>query len=409
MPSHQSDVFPEIPETAPSATGEDHNDDQLPSRRRADDHGGSDDHGRSTLRVLVAPDSFKGSLSAADAATAIAAGWRRVRPSDELQQIPLADGGEGTVDAIAAARPDGVRHVVDGLTGPDGRPVAASWLQLGSDTAVIEMAAVAGLPLMAEPDAVGSTTRGLGELIGAALDAGMSTVIVGAGGSATTDGGAGALVALGLELLDPDGAPIPDGGAGLQRLATVRGAARRPAKLIMLSDVDAPLLGEHGAAAVFGPQKGADAAQIGLLDGALRQFAIALGGSHDLPGMGAAGGLGYGLVSGLGAEIVPGAAYLSELAGLDRAIGSADVVITGEGRFDATSLGGKVVGHVFELLDRAGPEIPTERFVVAGQIGLHPEGVHTWGLADLAGSVDAAIAEPARWLSEAGASAASRL
>lgn len=352
--------------------------------------------------MVIAPDSFKGSITAADAADAIAAGWCSVRDHDRLHRIPLADGGEGTVAAIAAARPDGVLHEVTGLTGPDGRSVTGQWLQLDSTTAVIEMASVSGLPLMAEPDALGAGTKGLGELIMAALDAGARTVIIGAGGSASTDGGAGALSALGLDLLDADGAPIPPGGGGLNRLARVRGAARRPERLIMLSDVAAPLLGPRGAAAVFGPQKGAGPSEIELLDRGLARFADLLGGPTAEPGMGAAGGLGFGLAAGLGAEIRPGAPYLADLAGLDQALAAATLVITGEGRFDQTSLDGKVVGHV---LARA-QAYEVERQIIAGQIGLRPDAAEVTGLAELAGSAQAALAEPERWLATAGARAA---
>ena len=170
----------------------------------------------------------------------------------------------------------------------------------------------------------------------------------------------------------------------------------------MLSDVEAPLLGVQGAAAVFGPQKGADDGQVAILDAALARFAELLGGPTDQPGMGAAGGLGYGLVAGLGAEIRPGAPYLAELAGLDAGLRQADLVITGEGRFDRTSLTGKVVGHV---LQRAQAH-PVKALVVAGQIDLSLDDLPTIGLTDLAGSTEAAIADPARWLSEAGARAA---
>jgi glycerate kinase len=366
------------------------------------------DHDQRT--VVIAPDSFKGSISAAAAAEAIATGWRSVRDHDRLILMPLADGGEGTVDAIATARPDGVLHEVPGLTGPDLRPVTGHWLQLGERTAVVEMAEVSGLPLMRRLDPLGATTVGLGELLSAVLDAGMTQIIVGAGGSATTDGGSGALSALGLELLDASGRPIPPGGGGLRRLARIQGAARRPAKLIMLSDVDAPLLGPRGAAAVFGPQKGADSEQIAVLDAALEQFAGLLGQTLeqaggavvDRPGMGAAGGLGFGLVAGLGAEIRPGAAYLCELAGLGGACDGADLVITGEGRFDQTSLGGKVVGHVLDVAE----SYQTEKLIIAGQVAQELPGIATLGLVDLAGSTAEALADPVRWLTLAGARAA---
>jgi glycerate kinase len=320
--------------------------------------------------------------------------------------IPLADGGEGTVAAVAAARPDGILHRVDGLRGPDGRPVSAHWLELDAGTpdhaAVIEMAAVSGLPLMQRLDPLGATTYGLGQLINAALDAGCRTVIIGAGGSATTDGGAGALAALGLQLLDDHGHPVPDGGGGLARLAKIIGQPRRPEKLIMLSDVDAPLLGPRGAAAVFGPQKGADPDQIAILDAALSRFARQLGGPTDEPGMGAAGGLGYGLVAGLGAVITPGAPYLAELAGLPDALVRADLVISGEGRFDETSLGGKVVGYV---LARAAA-YRVDSMIIAGQVAHRIDGVTAYGLTELAGSTRAALTEPIRWLRVAGSRAA---
>lgn len=358
------------------------------------------DHDRRT--VLIAPDSFKGSVAAGAAAAAIADGWRAARDHDRLFLVPLADGGEGTVDAVATARPDGVLHEVPGLTGPDGRPVTGHWLQLGEATAVIEMAEVSGLPLMQRLDPLGATTAGLGELIGAALDAGMTEIIVGAGGSATTDGGAGALAALGLGLLDDAGRPVPPGGGGLTKLARITGSARRPGKLIMLSDVDAPLLGTRGAAAVFGPQKGADPDQIEMLDTGLARFADLLGGERDAPGMGAAGGLGYGLSAGLGAQIVPGAPYLAGLAGLESACEQADLVITGEGRFDETSLGGKVVGHVLGVAEA----YRTDVLIVAGQVAHRLPGVRALSLTELAGSSAAALADPVRWLRVAGTRAA---
>ena len=363
------------------------------------------DH-HAALSVVVAPDSFKGTVTAADAAATIAQGWRQARAHDSVITIPLADGGEGTVAAVAAARSDGVLHRVDDLVGPDGRAVSASWLELDpgtpASTAVIEMASVSGLPMMQQLDPLGATTYGLGQLIAAALDAGCATVIVGAGGSATTDGGSGALAALGLELLDDHDRPVPPGGGGLVRLTKINGSARRPARLIMLSDVAAPLLGEHGAAAVFGPQKGANADQILILDAALDRFATLMGGATDQPGMGAAGGLGYGLVAGLGATIEPGAPYLAELAGLPAALQNAALVISGEGRFDQTSLGGKVVGYVLAQAAAYG----VESMIIAGQLAHRVDQVRAIGLADLAGSTEAALADPLRWLRVAGAVAA---
>nr|WP_204920576.1 glycerate kinase [Microlunatus panaciterrae] len=357
------------------------------------------------MSVVIAPDSFKGSLSAAEVAAALAEGWLEVRPSDRVRLLPQADGGEGTLDAIEAARPDSRRHWLDGATGPDGRAVRGCWLELDDSTAVVELAQVSGLPLMAEPDALAATTTGVGELVAAALDHGCRTVLVGLGGSASTDGGAGALAALGLRLLDPDERPIGAGGAALMSLASVRGEARRPAELTLLTDVTAPLLGPAGAAAVFGPQKGATPDQIVRLEAGLARLAGLLGGRTDLPGMGAAGGIGYGLVQALGGRIEAGAPYISRLSGLDEAVADADVVLSGEGRFDPTSLTGKVVGHTLGLAAAAG----ARRGVVAGQVATQLDDVWTQALVDLAGSTEAAMAEPRRWLVEAGRRAAAAL
>lgn len=372
--------------------------------------------------VVIAPDSFKGTLTAADVAEAIADGWREIRPDDHLLLLPQADGGEGTLDAIRAAHPDAITHTLDNATGPDSRAVCGHWLELDDATAVVEMAQVSGLPMMATPDALGATSAGVGELIGAALDHGCRRVLVGLGGSASTDGGAGALAALGLELLDAQGHALAPGGGALVDLRSIRGTARRPEELILLTDVTAPLLGDQGAATIFGPQKGAAPDQIDQLEAGLVRWSELLGGPTDRPGMGAAGGIGYGLAQALGGRIVPGAAYLSELSGLDQAVTAADVVISGEGRFDDTSLTGKVVGHVLDLAAASG----AQRAVIAGQVAVSPLDASQTGasqtesgtaspplwtraLVDLAGSVEAAIADPRRWLRQAGREAAHNL
>lgn len=379
-----------------------------------------------SLRVVVAPDSFKGTATATAAATAIAAGWLSVRDGDRLILLPQADGGEGTMDAVAAALPTARRHTVTGLTGPDGTAVDADWLELPDGTAVVDLASVCGLPLMAVPDALGASTRGLGELIAAAVAAGATSLIIGLGGSATTDGGAGALSALGLVLIDDSGSVVGDGGGALSSLARIdRSSLLRPPAggVIVLSDVTAPLLGPLGAAAIFGPQKGASPADIRRLDRGLALFAELLGGDPDLPGAGAAGGTALGFSAAWGAEIRSGAETIARLTGLKDAIARADIVITGEGRFDAQSLMGKSVGHTLKLAaDRATPGVhpglPPQSWVIAGVIDESIGGAvadsigvedppHTLSLSEIAGSQAAASADPLRWLHRAGSLAAS--
>jgi glycerate kinase len=255
-------------------------------------------------------------------------------------------------------------------------------------------------------------TTGLGELLGRALDAGVGRILVGLGGSASTDGGTGALAALGARFLDAGGRPLAPGGGALADLAAVDlGGLRAPpgGGVICLTDVTAPLLGPRGAAAVFGPQKGADGAQIARLEAGLAKLAGVLGGDPAASGAGAAGGTGYGLAAAWGAVLTPGAAELCRLAGLDRALADADLVITGEGRFDETSLTGKTCGTVIAAAAVAGVPVA----VVAGQAsdGLTaqepgPDGVPAFAtvvtLAGLAGGTAAAMAGPRRWLREAG-------
>jgi glycerate 2-kinase len=357
--------------------------------------------------VVIAPDSFKGSLSAREAAAAIADGWRSIRPDDTLTLLPQADGGEGTLDAIEASVADTVRHSVERVTGPDGRQTRAGWLELPGRTAVVELAMSSGLPLMATADALGASTRGLGELIGHALDAGMRSLIIALGGSASTDGGSGALAALGMQLLDATGTPLPDGGAALATLHTVALHGLRsppPGGVTLLTDVTAPLLGLHGSAAVFGPQKGATPDDVRDLEHALSAYAELLGGNPTEPGAGSAGGTAYGFAAAWGAQIVSGADYVARLTGLESAIENASAILTGEGRFDDQSVAGKVVGNILSLSRDSGARAG----VIAGQIGA-PTGVWELGLDVLAGSITAAIGEPERWLREAGSRAAKAL
>jgi glycerate kinase len=359
--------------------------------------------------IVIAPDSFKGSLSAREVADAIAAGWRTIRPGDAITVIPQADGGEGTLDAIETAVAGAVRRDAGAVTGPDGRPTRGEWLELPDGVAVVELAQSSGLPLMQTLDPLGATTRGLGEVIRSALDAGATSLVVGLGGSASTDGGAGALAALGLRLTDAAGLPLADGGAALADLAAVDASGLRPAPpggVTLLSDVTAPLLGDSGAAAVFGPQKGATPEQVAQLDAALARFADVLGGDPAQAGAGAAGGTGYGFAAAWSATVHSGADYLASLSGLADAVESADLVILGEGRFDSQSLGGKVVGQLLQLAEANG--VPAA--VIAGQVTtsatIAGRPVWTSALAELAGSVEGAIAEPATWLRAAGADAA---
>lgn len=357
--------------------------------------------------VVIAPDSFKGSLSALDVAEAIAAGWRSVRPADEIILVPQADGGEGTLDAVSRAVPGATRRSAGLVTGPDGSPTAGEWLELPGGIAVVELAQSSGLPLMRELQPLRATSRGLGEVIRHALKSGATSLIVGLGGSASTDAAAGALSALGLLLLDEQGEPVPDGGAALRVVAAIDASSLVPAPsggVTLLTDVSAPLLGPSGAAAVFGPQKGASPAQVAELDAALGHLAQLLGGNPDAAGAGAAGGAGYGFATVWNARITSGADYLAELTGLHDAIARADVMLSGEGRFDDQSLTGKVVGQLLDVARAAG----VTAGVIAGQVTASTS-VWSASLSDLAGSVDAAIADPTPWLIEAGARAAREL
>ena len=353
------------------------------------------------MRIVIAPDSFKGSIGAAAAAEALAAGWLAVRPDDTVTRVPLADGGEGTLDVLAAAVA-GARWHSALVTGPGSQPVDCPWLELPGGQAVVELASASGLPLLAAPDPLGAHTTGLGEVIGHALDAGAAEIVITLGGSASTDGGTGALTALGARFLDRAGRALPPGGGALRDLvsADLAGLRRPPAAGVScLADVAAPLLGVVGAAAVFGPQKGADNGQIARLDEGLARLAALLGGDPDAPGAGAAGGTGYGFAAAWGALIRPGAPELCRIAGLDRALHGADVVITGEGRYDQTSTGGKVAGAVFAAATLAG--VPAA--LVAGQLAGDPPPVAAAiSLSGLAGSPAAALAAPARWLRLAG-------
>lgn len=361
------------------------------------------------LRVVVAPDSFKGTLDAAAAAAALAAGWSRARPSDEIVILPLADGGEGTLDALGAGLPsDCLRTAV--VSGPGGDPVDAAWLLRPDGTAVIELARAAGLPQLDPLNPLGATTFGVGELLRiAAADPMTTRILLALGGSATTDGGSGALTALGARFVDADGVDLAPGGGALSRLASVdlSGMVAAPANgLECLVDVTNPLVGERGAAAVFGPQKGATPEDVAALDAALSHFADVLArvAPHAMerttPGAGAAGGTAFGLLSCWPGRMVPGSRAVAEAAGLAEGLAAADVAITGEGRFDEQSVHGKVVGNLLEMAAESGTVVA----VAAGAVATapRPPAVAAVSLTSLAGSEQASMAEPARWLVAAG-------
>lgn len=353
------------------------------------------------MHLVAAPDSFKGSVSAAEAAAALAAGWRSVRPGDQVVELPLADGGEGTLDVLAAASRRSWWHTAR-VSGPGKRLVTARWLEFEADVHVVELASAAGLTQLEVLAPLTAHSYGVGELIGQALDAGARQIVLTLGGSACTDGGSGALAALGARFLTDAGLDLPRGGGPLTELAAVELTSLRPPPpggIRCLTDVSSPLLGPSGAAVVFGPQKGATPADVAVLEAGLARLAELLRGDPDAPGAGAAGGTAYGLAAAWGAEIVPGAPEIARVAGLPQALANADLVITGEGQYDATSLAGKVVGTVCESARAASVRVA----VVAGTaIAAAPRGARLVELAQLAGGKAAAIADAPRWLHEAG-------
>lgn len=303
------------------------------------------------MRIVIAPDSFKECASAAQVAEAIATGIRRMLPNAQLAVLPMADGGEGTVDAVIAGT--GGKKVTVEVTGPLGRPVQAVYgLFNDGRAAVIEMASASGLGLVPPErrDPRMTTTRGTGELMRHALNRDVRRMILGIGGSATNDGGAGMAQALGFGLKDADGAELEPGGAALARLSRIEAAQVHPGlqacEIQVACDVTNPLCGPLGASHVYGPQKGATASAAHELDAALRHFGEVLEwqlGVHvlDLPGAGAAGGLGAGLVAFAGARLLPGVELVAEVCDLDGRMCCADLAITGEGALDSQTAHGK--------------------------------------------------------------------
>ncbi|MFD3437874.1 glycerate kinase [Streptomyces sp. NPDC058685] len=351
-------------------------------------------------RVLVAADKFKGSLTAVQVAERVTAGLQRVVPGLEVETLPVADGGDGTVAAAVAA---GFERREAQVTGPLGQAVTATYA-LRDGTAVVEMAEASGLQHLPEGvfAPLTATTYGSGELLRAALDAGARTIVFGVGGSATTDGGAGMLAALGARFLDEGGAPVTPGGGGLRELASADLSGLDPrfkdVELVLASDVDNPLTGPKGAPAVYGPQKGATPQDVATLDEALTHYASILGPDQaGLPGAGAAGGIGYGALVALGASFRPGIEVMLDVLGFAPALARATLVITGEGSLDEQTLHGKAPAGVAAAARAQGIEV----VAVCGRLTLPPEALGRAGIRRAYPLLELEP-DPARCMAEAG-------
>jgi glycerate 2-kinase len=352
-----------------------------------------------TVRVVIGPDKFKGSLTAAEAARAMAEGWRRGDPGAEIHEAPIADGGEGTLEALVAAL--GGRVERTRVSGPLGDPVEAEFgLADTADglVAIVEMARASGLHLVPEDrrDPLRATTFGTGEAIRAACGHGPRRVLVCIGGSATNDAGGGMAQALGVRLLDEEGHDLPPGGAALERLARIDLTGLDPAvrgvEVVVATDVRNPLIGPQGASAVYGPQKGAAPEDVAALERALGHFAavvhrdLGLDLRHE-PGAGAAGGLGAGLVAFLGARLRPGFEVVAEVLSLGRRLEAADVAVTGEGNYDRQTEFGKAPAGFLRMARESG----CRTVLVAGRVdpGVDPPADLVYSLADRVGETAA--------------------
>lgn len=365
-------------------------------------------------RVVIAPDKFKGTLTAAQVAEALERGLRSVVTDLDVVTVPVADGGDGT---LAAAEHSGFRRETLTATDPVGRTIDTAYVRDG-ERAVVEMAEVSGLAMLGDDlDPMNASSRGLGEVIAAALDAGARTLVIGIGGSASSDGGAGMAQALGARVLDSNGTDIAPGGAGLDDVAELdltglhRGLA--DAELLFACDVDNPLTGERGAAAVYGPQKGASTEQVRELDAGLGRWADVVAKAtgadrRDVAGAGAAGGVGFAAVALLGAELRPGAELLFEMVGLPQAVVGADLVITGEGALDEQTLHGKAPAAVAKLAAAQGvPVVAVCGVNKLGADGLSRLGVRrAYALMDVARDQDEAMTQGDRLLEQIGAQVA---
>lgn len=356
------------------------------------------------MRVLIAPDSFGESMSAVQAAQVFADGWNAVKPADLVAQRPMSDGGPGFVEVVGSGTPGKLIPVA--TTDPLGRPTMGAVLLAEGGAAYVESAQAAGLHLLSkgERDPRITSSYGVGTLMLAAAEAGAHTIYVGLGGSGTNDGGVGMLAAVGIVGRDGTGQPLPPGGAALIALESFDGfPLLRRAKVVAATDVDNPLLGIRGATAVFGPQKGADAAMVQQLDLALTRFAevamrdipAAPPRLHALPGAGAAGGLGAAIFA-LNGTRRSGVEIVREAVGFDKAVEGVDLVITGEGKFDEQSVGGKVAFGVAQAAQNAG--LPC--LVVAGQLAIGRRRAASYGfegeysMSEHAGSVEKSLADP---------------
>jgi glycerate 2-kinase len=352
--------------------------------------------------VIIAPDKFKGSLGAPEVARHIGAGLRRARPDVAVLELPVADGGDGTVDAAVAAGFDRVRVRV---TGPTGEPVTASYAVRG-DVAVVELAEASGLRSLpgGRSQPLTATSRGTGELIGDAVRRGVRRVVLGLGGSACTDGGTGMAAALGARLLDADGRELLPGGGALRDLDRIEAPAAWPpgVTVVVASDVDSPLLGPDGAAHVFGPQKGAGPADVGVLEEGLSRLDAVVRRdlgveAADRPGAGAAGGAGFGAMVFLSATVEPGIGYLLDLLGFADHLTGARLVITGEGALDRQTLRGKAPAGVARAA--AGAGVPV--LAVAGRNTLSAEELRDAGFRGAYALTDIEP-DPARCMEQAG-------
>jgi len=346
-------------------------------------------------RVLVAPQAFKGSVDAVRVASAIARGLRRVWPDADCDELPLADGGEGTVRALVHATGGSTRH--SRVHDPLGRAIDAEWGVLGDGrTAVVEMAAASGLPLLRpdERDPRVASTRGTGELILEAAMSGALRVLIGIGGSATNDGGSGMARAIGFRFIDRDGRDLPEGGAALARLQRIEGQIDPRLVRVQVevaSDVTNQLLGPEGASAVFGPQKGATPEVVAELDAALASYADVVEGwlgreLRHVPGAGAAGGLGFGLLAFADAKLGSGAATVMGATRFAERAANADLIVTGEGRMDAQSAYGKLTGSVITKAREMGRPVAA----VVGGIGGGADALIAAGLSAVAVSSEGA-------------------